>query len=79
MPVTASAAGELGRALQHLVHLANDAGAVDEQAGRGEVGRGADVDLGAVRSGDDPDAGLLEPMPSYQYRVCDGRGFVVEA
>ena len=73
------AAGELGRALQNLVNLANNAGAVDGQAGRGEVGRGADVDLGAVRSGDDPDAGLLEPIPSDQYRVCDGRELVVEA
>ena len=44
-----------------------------------KFGRGADVDLGAIMSGDDPDAGLLEPNAVLPDRVCDGRGFVVEA
>ena len=55
------------------MHLANDAGALDEKASWGGISSGTYMDLGVVGSGDDSDIGLLKPMPFDQYPVCVAR------
>jgi hypothetical protein len=67
------APGKVGRVLEDLVNLTNDAGAVEENAGKREVGCAAYVDLGVIRSLNDPDICLLKPMPLDQDGVWVAR------
>lgn len=59
--------------LEDLVNLANDAGAVEENANEREIGCATYMDLGAIGSRHDPHVCLLKTMPLDQDGVWEAR------